>query len=466
MDYDYSKWNGYKIGNIHWVNNLKNHKSKTEYVNYVISSNIDNILEIGIGEAIEAQRIKEHNIDINYTVLDVADVFLENAKSLGFRAVKGEMHNTGFKDDEFDLVYLASILEHSPDLDKTLKELKRISKTFYFTMFKWGLSGGNLKSEKKKGRFSTTFNINKLFKLIEKYGYIDKTFVCTKKGKVIKYSKYLSKLKSKAGVHRNGNYLSIIGRFKDKEKPKDLLEDKKKLEKIPKKKLKNKDALSMDFTTTAVARPDIVDKTYASFSKNLKGLDLKDCRLFINVDPVPSGVNRNEVIEVAEKYFGEVYPNYPEKPNFTAAYNWVWSSAQTEYIFNLEDDWLLLKSVSVPKLLEYFKQHPKLMEVALRAYRYSYNVCPLSPCILHERYYKAVAGNLNEKSNPESQLRGKKFGIKMPAKEFKISEKGKLVVYPGKIILKDIGRHWLRKSNFKKPARKGKFIMWEEKGIK
>jgi len=158
-----------------------------------------------------------------------------------------------------------------------------------------------------------------------------------------------------------------------------------------------------------------------------------------------------------------VYPNYPEESNFTAAYNWVWSNAQTKYIFNLEDDWVLLKKVSVPKLLKYFKQHPKLMEVALRAYRYSYNSLPLSPCIIHERYYKVVAGNLNEKSNPESQLRGKKFGIKMPAKEFKISQNGKLVVYPKKIILKDIGRRWLRKSNFKKPRKKGKFIMWEER---
>lgn len=226
-------------------------------------------------------------------------------------------------------------------------------------------------------------------------------------------------------------------------------------------------SIIMDFTTTAMARPEIVDRTYASFSKNLKGIDLKECRLFINVDPLPNDVNREEVIKVAEKYFEEVHPNYPEKANFTAACNWIWSNAQTEYIFHLEDDWQLIEKVSVPQLLKYFKKHSKLLEVALRAYRYQYLICPLSPNIMHERYYKAIAGKLNENCNPEIQLRGKKFGIDMPTREFKISTKGKLVIYPekkNKIIVKDIGRKWIKKSKYKKPkGKKGHFTTWESK---
>ena len=225
----------------------------------------------------------------------------------------------------------------------------------------------------------------------------------------------------------------------------------------------------MDFTTTAMARPDIVEQTYKSFSKNLEGVDLKDCRLFINIDPLPDDVDRKEVTEVAKKYFKEVHPNYPEKPNFTAACNWVWSNAETEYIFHLEDDWSLLEKISIPKLLKYFETYPKLMEVVLRAYSYHYNTCPLSPCIMHKRYYKAVAGNLDEKINPEIQLRGKKFGIEMPGRDFKISPEGKLIVYPEKrkrIIVKDIGRKWLKKSKFRKPSGKGRFILWEKSNEK
>jgi len=225
--------------------------------------------------------------------------------------------------------------------------------------------------------------------------------------------------------------------------------------------------ITLDFTTTAVARPDIINRTYASFSKRLTGIDLKNCRLFINIDPVPSDVDRKEVAKVAKKYFKEVYPNYPEVANYTAAYNWVWSNANTDYIFNLEDDWELVKKVSIKILLNYFKKHKNLLEVALRAYNYNYKACPTSPSIMHKRYYKAVAGKLNEKVNPESQLRGSAFGIALPSPSFNISAKGKLVAYPedrNEIIVKDIGRKWIKNSNYIKPeGSKKNFTSWDLK---
>lgn len=219
----------------------------------------------------------------------------------------------------------------------------------------------------------------------------------------------------------------------------------------------------LDFCTTAMSRPEIVDKTYFSFSKNLKGINLKECRLFINIDPLPSKVDRIEVTKIAQKYFKEVHPNYPKVPNFTTALNWVWSQADNKYIFHLEDDWELTEEISIDNLMKPFKKHPKLMQVALRAYKYKYVSCVLSPGIFHKRFYKAVAGKLNEKINPEIQLRGKNFGIEMPGKEFNISWQGKIVVYPKKIIILDIGRKWLKKSKFKKPDKKGHFTTWETK---
>ncbi len=225
--------------------------------------------------------------------------------------------------------------------------------------------------------------------------------------------------------------------------------------------------LKMDFTTTAVARPMIVNKTYESFARNLKGINLKNCRLFINVDPLPPDVNRKNVVKVARKYFGEVHANFPEEANFTAAYNWIWSNAETKYIFNIEDDWQLIREVNVRQLLSFFEKAPKLMQVALRAYRYRYLSVALSPSILHERFYKAVAGNLNPKRNPEAQIRGKNFGLKMPARSLKISHKGKVIGYPGnikQIAVRDIGRGWMKRSKYRKPrSSKTRFVTWEQK---
>lgn len=217
MNYDYSKWNDYTIGKVTWINSRKKHLSKLKYIEYITTSSIGNILEIGAGEVLEGQEIRRLRPDINYNILDVSDIFLENARKLGFNVFKGEMFDTKFEAKEFDLVYLSAVLEHSPDIEKTMRELSRISKSFYFNMFKWYIRGGNLKSSyyNKRKFFTSVFNINQIFNLIKKYGVIDQLFVCTKKGQVIDYDKYikLDAIKNMK-LHRNGNDLVIIGRFK------------------------------------------------------------------------------------------------------------------------------------------------------------------------------------------------------------------------------------------------------------
>jgi hypothetical protein len=223
--------------------------------------------------------------------------------------------------------------------------------------------------------------------------------------------------------------------------------------------------MNIDFTTTAMARPEILEQTYQSFSENLRGLDLNKCRLFINIDPLPEGVNRNGCIVVAKKYFKEVVVNLPEEPNYTAAYNWLWSSAESEFIFNLEDDWRLAVEVRWSDLIAYFKKYPQLLSVALRAYRYDYKSCPTSPSVMHRRFYGAVGGNLDETINPESQLRGANFGIEMPAKVFGIPPKGKVVAHPHSgVILEDLGRDWIKQSDYRiPPVKKNRFVRWVKK---
>lgn len=218
MDYDYAthyeKWNTYKIGKVGFINARREHLSRTNYVDYIVNSNFTNVLEIGAGEVIEAQRIREQNSSINYTILDVSNLFLKNAKKLGFNTVKGEMTNTGFEDKEFDLVYLSAVLEHSPNIQKAMKELARISNNFYFTLFKWKMiSGGLDHSYNKKSKcYSSVFNLNSLLDLINKYGNIKNMFISTLDGKYIQWDEYKKSIKD-MDRHRNGNWLSIMGEW-------------------------------------------------------------------------------------------------------------------------------------------------------------------------------------------------------------------------------------------------------------
>lgn len=69
----------------------------------------------------------------NYTagekyVLDVAEDALEKARRKGYRAVKRDMHRTGFESAFFDTVLLIHAFEHSPQPFRLLSEIRRIAK--------------------------------------------------------------------------------------------------------------------------------------------------------------------------------------------------------------------------------------------------------------------------------------------------------------------------------------------------
>lgn len=209
------------------------------------------------------------------------------------------------------------------------------------------------------------------------------------------------------------------------------------------------------FTTTATNRPEIVEKTYSSFNSNLNGY-LKKCELIINIDPLPSGDNREEVVKVAEKHFKKVTAITPATPNFTTAINTLWSEAKTDYIFHLEDDWVLTQSFSVDSIIDYLDKNPKYLQCVLRAYNYDYNKMALSPSIIKKKLYSQIAGKLNANLNPEIQLRDTNVT------KYDLS-KGYVTVFGEKPIVKDIGREWMEKSAFRRPDKKAHFNSWVKK---
>ena len=144
------------------------------------------------------------------------------------------------------------------------------------------------------------------------------------------------------------------------------------------------------FTTTALSRPEIIEKTYSSFNSNIKG-GLKKYNLIINIDPVPNSDENDKVVKISEKYFKNVIYRISETPNFTSALNWCWETANTEYIFHLEDDWILDKSINLEKLI---KKNLDFNEIILRAYTYKYDKLALSPGILSKKTYKSFVHTL------------------------------------------------------------------------
>lgn len=210
------------------------------------------------------------------------------------------------------------------------------------------------------------------------------------------------------------------------------------------------------FTTTATNRPKILDRTYDSFHRHISDIDLRECKLIINIDPLPSSEKIEDVIRVAKKYFGEVVYNIPEKANFTSAINYLWSKADADYIFHIEDDWLLIEKIELLKITKQLSENENLLQCILRAYDYKYDKMVLSPSIIKKCLYNKIGGILNPNLNPEIQLRD--IGIT----KYEIN-KTRLSVCGEHPIVEDIGRKWIEKSGFKRPDKKAHFNSWIKK---
>lgn len=220
------------------------------------------------------------------------------------------------------------------------------------------------------------------------------------------------------------------------------------------------------FTTTATIRPELIDATYASFAANLTGVNLKRCELIINVDPMPAdqSFNRMAVVEVAQKYFGKVTHNFPQTPNFPNALKWVWSNTTTEYVFNLEDDWKLLRQVDLTYLIGMLNQNPHAMGVSLNAYLFGVNSfrIRLSPGLFRGDWVRESAICLQSNSCPERQLRSRiPNHLIRPMLNFPEYKNPKL----GKIIVSDTGRSWREKRGLIKNNQKSDvgFTTWKKR---
>lgn len=121
----------------------------------------------------------------------------------------------------------------------------------------------------------------------------------------------------------------------------------------------------VDVTTTATLRPEILGKTYSSFRTNLLKPGLAKYRCVLNVDPIGEDISSEEVIKVAKAFFPHIVNNVPETPNFSMALRWCWEHTEAEYIFNLEDDWEMMKPLDLIDMLNIMDEHPNLAHLRL-----------------------------------------------------------------------------------------------------
>lgn len=204
----YEKWSKYKLGEIEWINKRRNHAHRSLFIESAMS--MSSIVEIGPGELIEYAELRKLNPLLRYSIVDVSDLFISNCKKNfpEVNIIKSSIEELESYSYRHDLVYAASVLEHSRDVRSAIKNSINLADRFHFVMFKWSYDG-NLEStyRKKKKYWSTSFNIHQILEAISKTGVIESLNLISPDGITEDFTNI-----PHVGDHRDGKYLIIRGR--------------------------------------------------------------------------------------------------------------------------------------------------------------------------------------------------------------------------------------------------------------
>lgn len=113
---------------------LRKYVHQTNYFSILkyINSN-EQVLEIGCGEGVLSVLMAQKGAQV--TASDISKPNLENAKKYAFakgldniKFIEADAENLPFRNNSFDLVVADNVLEHLPNFEKGLSEIKRITK--------------------------------------------------------------------------------------------------------------------------------------------------------------------------------------------------------------------------------------------------------------------------------------------------------------------------------------------------
>lgn len=201
----------------------------------------------------------------------------------------------------------------------------------------------------------------------------------------------------------------------------------------------------MEFTTTACNRPEILERTYQSFTSRLLNTDFSRSTLYINIDPSPNTTNIHKVENIAKRYFGTVVANYPQEANFAKAIIWCFTQPKGPYFFHLEDDWILNSKINIHSMINILESDPDIHQVILQQKNVQQPNEPTFLPSLHKTIIsKLFIPHMSPNINPEAQFK----------KLFRLWKSQRRVRFKyhilGRGLVTDIGREWLKRKGIRR----------------
>lgn len=242
----------------------------------------------------------------------------------------------------------------------------------------------------------------------------------------------------------------------------------------------------IDVTMTATIRPLIIDATLKSFCKKI----LKpphEYRLIVNIDPIgEANILPKRILKICKNYFSDIVFNFPKNPSFPAAVIWTWSRTTADFVFHLEDDWLISKDLDIGHMMKILQKDKDLACLRLSKYnipkkeiiklfRSIYEYKPegyyvakdrarqmgLNPVLIKGEYVRNAFPLMVTTKNPEKQFRD--TNTKM--KNFVLSWRYGIYGKPGwSALVIDNGTTWrIQRGLDKGNPGKEPFLTWRKK---
>lgn len=224
--------------------------------------------------------------------------------------------------------------------------------------------------------------------------------------------------------------------------------------------------MKVDVCLVAGRRPDLIQTTLDSFNVNLFRHFTVE-RFIANIDPIfGSDDDQIRCGEIIRSFFPEARISEPVKPGFCSAVKRNWTASGAEFVFHLEDDWLLQRSVTPVDIAAFHEdsriaqicfnhagkrwpvsekgpfvfggKHRKLLGLPT-PFRTRAPQFTTSPSFLRGSFARACASLMDENFDPEKQFFK---GVNKPLEEFVSPYLNMVLGEAPDYMISDIGREW------------------------
>lgn len=222
---------------------------------------------------------------------------------------------------------------------------------------------------------------------------------------------------------------------------------------------------TLDVCIVAGQRPDLLLETLRSFSDGLfQHFNIGAC--YTNIDPIFGNRAQGDATEeVIRTFFPNADIHRPQAPQFCAAVKHIWRSSRAEFIFHLEDDWLLNQALQPNDILPFFdnrsiaqvslnhieklwdfKKGPfQEMSIKRRLFGLSFKTGQRFPCFttspsfLRGNFARTASSLLDERYDPEKQFYK---GVNRQLERYVRPYRNYLYGQGRPFVITDIGRDW------------------------